>query len=60
MRTGRAWKAEKAIEVAESHLRKKAPMGVLAIGRAGLGYIPKTQVSKAQIKERHQLLQEEV
>lgn len=32
----------------------------MATGRAGLGYFPKTQVSQARGKERHQLLQEEV
>nr|XP_014269084.2 uncharacterized protein LOC106676625 [Maylandia zebra] len=60
VRTGRKWKAEKAVEVAESRLRQKTLMGVLATGGAGLGYIPKAQVSRAQGKERHQLLQEEV
>lgn len=60
VRTGRKWKAEKAVEVAESRLRQKALVGTLATGKAGLGYFPKTQVSKAQGKERHQLLQEEV
>ncbi|XP_077380867.1 uncharacterized protein LOC144020874 [Festucalex cinctus] len=60
VRTGRKWRAEKAVEVAESRLRQKALVGVLATGRAGLGYFPKTQVSQARGKERHQLLQEEV
>lgn len=60
VRTGRKWKAKKAVEVAESHLRQKTLVGVLATGGAGLGYFPKAQVSRAQGKERHQLLQEEV
>ncbi|MCI4390737.1 hypothetical protein PGIGA_G00126150 [Pangasianodon gigas] len=60
VRTGRKWKAEKAVEVAESRLRQKALVGTLATGRAGLAYVPKIQVSKARGKERHQLLQEEV
>ncbi|KAL3976498.1 mitochondrial import inner membrane translocase subunit TIM8 [Sarotherodon galilaeus] len=60
VRTGRKWKAEKAVEVAESRLRQKTLVGVLATGGAGLGYFPKAQVSRAQGKERHQLLQEEV
>lgn len=56
--TGRKWKAEKAVEVAESRLRQKALVG-LPTGRAGLDYFPKTQVSKARGKD-HLLLQEEV
>ncbi len=60
VRTGRKWKVEKAVEVAESCLRQKALVGTLATGRAGLGYFPKTQVGKAKGKERHHLLQEEV
>lgn len=48
------------MEVAESRLRQKELVGTLATGRAGLGYFPKTQVGKAQGKERHYLLQEEV
>ncbi|TWW55866.1 hypothetical protein D4764_09G0009160 [Takifugu flavidus] len=35
-------------------------VGAVPTGWAGLGFFPKTQVSKAQDKERHQLLQEEV
>ncbi len=34
LRTGRTWKVEKAVEVAESCLRQKALVGTLAIGRA--------------------------
>ncbi|XP_062272394.1 LOW QUALITY PROTEIN: uncharacterized protein LOC133978067 [Scomber scombrus] len=60
VRTGRKWRADKAVEVAESRLRQKALVGTLASGRAGLGYFPKTQVSKTHGKERHHLFQEEV
>ncbi|XP_023810165.1 uncharacterized protein LOC105353972 [Oryzias latipes] len=60
VRTGRKWKAGKAVEEAESRLRQKALVGTVAIGRAGLGYLPKTVVSQAHGKERHRLLQEEV
>nr|XP_061836351.1 uncharacterized protein LOC133619387 [Nerophis lumbriciformis] len=60
VRTGRKWKAEKAVEVAESRLRQKALVGAIATGRAGLGYFPKTQVSQARGKDRRHLLQEEV
>ncbi len=58
--TGRKWKAEKAVEVAESCLRQKPLEGIVATGRVGLGYFPKTLVSQAHGKERHHLLQEEV
>ncbi|KAK1788714.1 hypothetical protein P4O66_002535 [Electrophorus voltai] len=60
VRTGRKWQAEKEVEVAESRVRQKALVGSLAMGRVGLGYFPKTQVSKTQGKERHHLLQEEI
>ncbi len=59
-RTGRKWKAEKAVEVAESRLRQKALVGTVATGRGGLGYFPKTLVIQARGKQRHHLFQEEV
>lgn len=40
MRTGRKWKAGRAVVLAESLLRKKA-----LVGRAHLGYFPKPLVS---------------
>ncbi|RXN07453.1 reverse transcriptase [Labeo rohita] len=60
VRTGRKWNAGKAVELAESRLRQKALVGIVATGRAGLGYFPKTLISQARGKERHHLLQEEV
>ncbi len=60
VRSGRKWKAEKAVEMAESRLRQKTLVGNVATGRAGLGYFPKTLVSQARGKEIHHLLQEEV
>ncbi len=60
VRTGRKWKAEKAVEMAESRLRQKALVGNVSTGRAGLGYFPKTLVSQARGKEIHHLHQEEV
>lgn len=60
VRTGRKWRVDKAVEVAESRLRQKALVVTLASGRAGVGDFPKTQVSKTQGKEIHHLLQEEV
>ncbi|XP_029688563.1 uncharacterized protein [Takifugu rubripes] len=60
VKTGRRWKAEKPVDVAESRLKQKALVGAVATGRTGLGYFPKTQVSHARGKERNHLLQEEV
>ncbi|KAK1789677.1 hypothetical protein P4O66_015578, partial [Electrophorus voltai] len=60
VRTGRKWQAEKEVEVVESRVRQKALVGSLVMGRVGLGYFPKPQVSKAQGKERHHLLQEKI
>lgn len=36
VRTGRKWRAEREVEVAESCLRQKELVGTLATGRAGL------------------------
>lgn len=60
VRTGRKWKAARELQVAEARLRQKALVGMVASGRAGLGYFPSCQVSKAKAKERLHLLQEEV
>lgn len=60
VRTGRKWRADKALEVAESRLRQKALVGSIALGRAGVGYFPATRADKAQGKERQRLIQEEV
>lgn len=40
-------RVEKALEVAELCLRQKELVGAIAVGRAGLGYFQRTQVSKA-------------
>ncbi|KAL7837479.1 hypothetical protein SRHO_G00271900 [Serrasalmus rhombeus] len=50
VRTEMKWRAEKAVEVAESLLRQKA----------GLGYFPKTLVGMAQGKDRPYFIQDEV
>lgn len=60
VRTGRTWRAERAVEVAESCLRQKELVGTLATGRADLSLFPKTRVGKARGKERHRLIQAEV
>lgn len=46
--------------VSESRPRQKELVGTSTTGRAGLGYCAKTQVGKAQGKDKHHLIQEEV
>lgn len=60
VKTGRKWRADEALEVAESRLRQKVLVGSIASGRAGIGYFPSTRVDKAQGKQRQRLIQEEV
>ena len=57
--TGRKWSAKKELGNAEERLRQKALVGTVAIGRAGLGYFPSTQIHKAKGKQRRNLIQEE-
>ena len=60
VRTGRRWCAKKELGNAEERLRLKALVGTVAIGRAGLGCFPSTQILKAKGKQRRNLIQEEV
>ncbi|KAI4881122.1 hypothetical protein NFI96_020514 [Prochilodus magdalenae] len=50
----------KAVERAEESLCHSIRVGTVAIGRAGLGSNPKPSYSKASVKERRKLVQEEV
>eukprot|EP00066_Takifugu_rubripes_P027132 XP_011616398.1 PREDICTED: uncharacterized protein LOC105418502 [Takifugu rubripes] len=50
VKTGRKWKVEKAVEVAESRLRQKALVGAVATGRTGLGYFPNTQADFHRVR----------
>ncbi|KAI4881119.1 hypothetical protein NFI96_020517, partial [Prochilodus magdalenae] len=59
-RTGRKWRAQEAVERAEESLCHSIRVGTVAIGRAGLGSNPKPSYSKASVKERRKLVQEEV
>ncbi|XP_063054019.1 uncharacterized protein LOC134448252 [Engraulis encrasicolus] len=59
VRTGRKWKAEEAVQMAEARLRHRALVGVVTRGRAGLGSFPTPQVNPSG-KERRRLVQEEV
>ena len=56
VRTGRKWRAKKELGNAEKRLRLKALVGMVAIGRAGLGYFPCTQIHKAKGKQRRNLI----
>lgn len=60
VRTGRRWRATEAPEVVESQLRQRELVGKVARDRAGLGYFPRTQISKTMGYERQQFVQEEV
>lgn len=59
VRTGRKWKAEEAVQMAEARLWHRALVGVVTRGRAGLGFFPTPQVNPRG-KERRLLVQEEV
>lgn len=60
VRTGRKWKAQEGLEVAESRLRHRALVGTVAMGRAGLGAIPQPCYRKARGKDKRQLVLKEV
>lgn len=60
VRTGRKWRAAKALDDAESRLWQKVFVGTGAQGRAGLGSGRTPRYDKAQGKERRSLILEEV
>ena len=60
VRTGRKWSAKMEPGNTEERLKQKTLVGTVAIGRAGLGYFPRTQIHKAKEKQRRNLIQEEV
>ena len=60
IRSGRKWSAKRELQVAEERLRHKAILGLIAKGRAGLGFFPSTHTNSTKGKERRQLIQEEV
>ena len=60
VRTGRKWKAEKAVQTAEERLRHKRIVGVVTRGRAGLGSFTIPQMNIVKGKEGRRLIQEEV
>ncbi|XP_075313231.1 uncharacterized protein LOC142373743 [Odontesthes bonariensis] len=60
VRTGRKWRAQEAVNQAEARLFHKELVGSVAIGRAGLGTIPITHLSRLRGKERRDRVQLEV
>ncbi|XP_077083545.1 uncharacterized protein LOC143736754 isoform X1 [Siphateles boraxobius] len=60
VKTRRKWRAEVAVEQAESRLRHGVLVGTVARGRAGLGAIAAPHYDKVRGKERRQLVQKEV
>lgn len=46
VRTGRKWKAGKAVEVAESHMRQKAMVGSVATGRGAWATSQRFQLAR--------------
>jgi hypothetical protein len=59
-RTGIKWDANSELERVESRLRQKEIVGRVAIGRCGLGYGAKPFWERATLKERRELIQQEV
>lgn len=57
VKTGRKWRAEAAVEQAESRLRHGVLVGAVTRGRAGLGTIATPCYDKARGKEQRQLVQ---
>nr|AAN12398.1 polyprotein [Tetraodon nigroviridis] len=60
VRTGRRWRAQEAVDQAESRLHHKELVGAVATGRAGLGTTPTTHLSRLKGKERRDQVQLEV
>ena len=59
-KTGKKWNARKELEVAEERIRHRALVGIVAKGRAGLGYFSSPQINKATGKDKRDLILEEV
>ena len=58
--TGRKWKANIAVENAESALRMKEIIGTVANGKAGLGLHPQRWWSKESTANRRKMVSEEI
>lgn len=60
VKTERKWRAQEAVDQAESQLYHRVLVGSVAVGHAGLGCIPTTHYNKAKGKERWDMVQKEV
>ncbi|XP_053176235.1 uncharacterized protein LOC128359949 [Scomber japonicus] len=60
VRTGRRWRAQEAVDQAEARLSHKELVGSVATGRAGLGTVPTTHLSRLRGKDRRDRVQLEV
>lgn len=59
-RTDKKWRAHEAVAQAETQLPYRELVGTVTSSRAGLDSNRRPRYNKAQGKERHQLVQEEV
>ncbi|TWW79887.1 hypothetical protein D4764_10G0009170 [Takifugu flavidus] len=60
VKTGRKWKAQKAIDRAEARLQHNILEGNMAVGRAGLGSFPIPRYDKARGREKRSMVQDEI
>ncbi len=60
VKTGKKWQAQGAVDRVEVRLRHSTLVGTVAIGWSGLGSFPKPRYDRAQGKEKHQLIQDEI
>ncbi|XP_072560565.1 uncharacterized protein [Paramormyrops kingsleyae] len=60
VRTGRKWRAQEAVQLAEARLQHGVLVGSVAVGRAGLGCHKTPRYDKAQGRDRRQMIQDEV
>ena len=60
VRTGRKWRAQEAVDRAETRLNHSVIVGNVATGRAGLGSFPKQSFDKATPREKRRMVLEEV
>lgn len=60
VKTGRKWKAQKAVDRAEARLQHSILVGNTAVGRAGLGSFPIPRYDKARGREKRSMIQDEI
>ena len=60
VKTGRKWRADKAVDDAEARLRHADIFGTTTIGRMGLGCVTRSAWKTATEQQRCKLVQDEV